>query len=89
MYGVLTSSTGKDLSAVFKSDLNIGEKKNYHIVVKPYSRDFKTCIKNMTKLAILGYCLKDDLKPQFKCVYWQYLTSDLHVHVCTVCVLSN
>jgi hypothetical protein len=61
MYGVLTSSTGKDLSAVFKSDLNVGESKNYNVVVKPYSRDFQTCIKKVTELAILGYCLKDDL----------------------------
>jgi hypothetical protein len=82
MYGVLTSTTGKDLSAVFKADLNLEEGKNYNVVVKPYSRDFQTCIKKVTQLAILGYCLKDDLKPHFKCAHWQYLA--WHVHVCTV-----
>jgi hypothetical protein len=68
IYGVLTNTTGKDLSAVFKSDLNVEEGRNYNVVVKTYSRDFQTSIKKVTELALLGYCLKDDLKPHFMCV---------------------
>jgi hypothetical protein len=66
IYGMLTSTTGKDegkdLSAVFKADLNVEEGKNYNVVVKPYSRDFQTSIQKVTELALRGYCLKDDLK---------------------------
>jgi hypothetical protein len=69
VYGVLTNTSGKDLSAVFKADLNLEEGKNYNVVVKPYSRDFQTSIKKVTELALLGYCLKDELKPHFMCVH--------------------
>jgi hypothetical protein len=68
IYGVLTNTTGKDLSAVFNSDLNVEEVRNYNVVVKTYSRDFQTYIKKFTELALLGYCLKDDLKRHFMCV---------------------
>jgi hypothetical protein len=68
IYGVLTSTTGKDLSAILKADLNVEEGKNYNVVVKTYSRDFQTSIKKVTELALLGYCLKDELKPHFQFV---------------------
>jgi hypothetical protein len=72
---MLTSTTGEDLSAAFKADLNVEEGKNYNVVVKTYSRDFQTSIKKVTELALLGYCLKDDLKP-----YFQFVPQFLHCH---------
>jgi hypothetical protein len=68
IYGVLTNTTGKDLSAVFKADMNLEEGQNYNVVVKTYSRDYQTSIKKVTELALLGYCLMDELKPHFRCV---------------------
>jgi hypothetical protein len=65
---VLTNTTGKDLSAIFKADLNLEEGKNYNVVVKTYSKDFQTSIKKVTETAMLGYCLKDELKPHFRYV---------------------
>jgi hypothetical protein len=75
VYGVLTNTTGKDLSAVFKSDLNVGEGRNYNKVVKTNSRDFQTSIKKVTELALLGYYLKDGLKPHFMCVLMRWRIS--------------
>jgi hypothetical protein len=68
IYVVLTNTTGKDLTAVFKADLNVEEGQNCNVVVKTYSRDFQTFIKTITELALLGYCLKDELMPHFMCV---------------------
>jgi hypothetical protein len=58
--GVLTNTTGKDLSAVLKADLNVKEGKDCYVVVKTYFRNHQTSIKKVTELALFGYCLKDD-----------------------------
>jgi hypothetical protein len=78
---LLTNTTGKDLSAVFKADLNVEEGKSYNIVVKPYSRDFQTSIKKVTEHALLGYCLKDELKPHFQCVHQHHVLLRLDVYL--------
>jgi hypothetical protein len=80
IYGVLTNTSGKDLAAVFKADLNVEEGQNYNVVVRTYSRDFQTSIRKVTELALLGYCLKDELKPHF-----MYVQCLLVVVLCVYC----
>jgi hypothetical protein len=95
IYGMLTCLTGKDLSADFKADLNVEEGKNYNVVVKTYSRDSQTSIKKVMELALLGYCLKDDLKPHFQFVphfLHRHKTATLALHgACTMmcCMCCN
>jgi hypothetical protein len=67
IHGELTNTTGKDLAALFKADLIAEEGHHYNVVMKTHSRDFQTSIKKVTERALVGYDLKDELKPHFMC----------------------
>ena len=80
MYLHLGSDTKSDLTAVFKHDLNVTAGQSYNVVVEVHSRDHQTTIKQVTVDALLGYCIKDELRQHFQCEL-----SVLHLAMCCAC----